>query len=205
MRKAMIFFIAFMMILGIDFTGYASKNGQNQKYIYTRQLPKRYFYKELQEGQWERNELEKKIKTTLTKLGFNPSKKEIELILGTAAVETDFGSNIKKTGKAVGIFQIEPDTAKYISEKLIEKDKTYEQKIEKVLWENVKYNYQLAKNLELQILISYMIYQYRGADKFKMTDKHSYSYIWKKLWNTKAGKGTKSAFLNKWKLYCEES
>lgn len=141
-----------------------------------------------------------------TLLGFAPymaKANAVNLLLGTAAVESAFGTYLKQLGRgpAVSVFQIEPAT-------------------EKDIWENwLKFKPDLMKGLEEQFnvtgpnpkkLISDLGYAIVMARIFYLRkqepiphsdDIEALGRYWKTYYNTRLGKGTVDKFVSAFRKY----
>lgn len=128
------------------------------------------------------------------------NKQLIDLLLGTLAVESDFGKNFGDQKYDCGAFQINKNTRKYILTKLITRYK----KAEKVLqvYQSRYKNCHLI--LEYQIILA-TIYYHSRVDYAKLKgDVWSLAWTWKKHYNTILGRGTTTQFVKKYKKYVEE-
>lgn len=119
------------------------------------------------------------------------------LLLGIAAVETYNGKYLNNP-VARGLFQIEPETAKWALKSVKEND-DWNDMLSSVFWEDSTLIKQLKYNLEFQVVLLYIALQCKGVniDKLKL-DNHMLATVWKKYWNTKQGKGTVKQFKKRW-------
>ena len=133
---------------------------------------------------------------------YSPSA--VELLMLTCAVESNFGTYIKQIkGPALGVFQMEPFThndiwANYLTHK--------DELVEIALWPHTSEQgnelVSLKTNLAYQILmarIHYLRYPYPLPDA---DDIEGLAEYWKRLYNTRHGKGTVKKAIEKYKEYC---
>lgn len=122
------------------------------------------------------------------------------LLLGTAAVETNNGKYLNNP-IARGLFQIEPETAKYTIDIINKLDNdTWKDILNQSMLQDKNLRYQLHTNLELQVVMMFLALQVKGLDMETLTlDRHDLAVIWKKYWNTWKGKGTVNRFKSRWK------
>ena len=130
------------------------------------------------------------------------------LLLGTAATESDFGKlNKQDGGPALGIFQMEPNTANDIWNEYLAYNYVLRHKVKKTLWKNVDLKTQLRYNIKYQTMMAYVHYKRAEARKnIKIENslsKWSASYYYKRYFNTYAGKGSTIRFFRKYTEYVE--
>ena len=127
---------------------------------------------------------------------YSPSA--VELLMLTCAVESNFGTYIKQIkGPALGVFQMEPATHDDIWDNYIRYHS---------IGEFFPYKYSKAEllryDLRYAIIMSriyYLRYKYPlpAAD-----DVEGLAEYWKRLYNTRFGKGTVKKAIEKYKEYC---
>ena len=132
-----------------------------------------------------------------------------KLLLGTAATESDFGKlNKQAGGPALGIFQMEPNTAKDIWTDYLAYHPVLRSKVTKTLWKNVDLKTQLRYNIKYQTAIAVVHYKRAEERKnIKIEDnlsKWSASHYYKTLWNTHQGKGSTVRYFRKYVEYVEK-
>ena len=140
-----------------------------------------------------RNDL---IKPILTKIGLY-SKNAEDLLVCTACAESLCGEYIKQVnGPALGIFQMEPSTARDIENNFLAYKQQLKSKIDSLkipsftLEENLKYN------LAFQVAMC-RIHYFRVPESIP-DSKEGIANYWKKYYNTYLGKGNAQECLNKW-------
>lgn len=123
----------------------------------------------------------------------------VDLIIYTAQVESDFGRLIKQqnNGPALGWFQIESYTEKDIWDNYITPNKKLREKISAIMHkEKLDGVSELQSNLAYSAIMCAMHYKrYIDIGVIKLPnvgDRANQAYIWKKIYNTKLGKGTKA-------------
>lgn len=138
------------------------------------------------------------IADTLEEVGLY-SEDAVNLLLGTAAQESHFGTYLKqlKSGPAKGVFQMEPATFKDIVENYVRHrpklvsylssvSTTFE--AEEMVW-NIKMAAVMAR------------IHYLRVPKPLPTDLSGYAAYWKKYYNTYLGAGTEEEFIHNYKKY----
>ncbi len=133
------------------------------------------------------------------------------LLLGTAASESDFGFlNKQVKGPAVGIFQMEPATHNDIWEHWIGQKPKLKKHVEATMWKNVPKIVQLRYNLNYQIIMAAVHYHRINSvtkclDHKKFKDQKDYkwwlAWVHKKVYNTKLGKSTTTRYFEKYNEY----
>ena len=119
------------------------------------------------------------IKDTLSKCDFIYNDNVVNLLLGTACVETNCGEYLYQLkGPACGIFQIEPNML-YLKGLTLDENLCY--------------------NLMYQIFMCRVFYL-RFSEKIPSTLDGQAKY-WKKYYNTYKGKGTIEQYKLKWSKY----
>ena len=127
----------------------------------------------------------------------------VNLLMGTAAQESHLGKYLKqlKSGPALGIFQMEPNTYNDILDNYL--------KYKSALWEDVqdtcliqalpKQHESLIYNIKLAICMA-RIHYLRVTEPLP-TDLSGYANYWKKYYNTYLGAGTTEEFIHNYKKY----
>ena len=141
------------------------------------------------------------------------SKSAEELLMLTAAVESNLGEYIEQTkGPALGIFQMEPLTHNDIMDRwLSQAPKAIREKVEKFLAKYVgdierhEDELTLQYNLKYAILLARLKYYTVKAPLPPHHDKHALASYYKKYYNTPLGKGTVSKALEKYNKYVEDA
>ncbi len=141
------------------------------------------------------------------------SKSAEELLMLTAAVESNLGEYIEQTkGPALGIFQMEPMTHNDIMDRwLSQAPKAVRSKVERFLKKYVgdveRHEDELALqyNLKYAILLARLKYYTVKAPLPPYDDKHALASYWKQFYNSPLGKGTVSKALEKYNKYVEKA
>ncbi len=141
-------------------------------------------------------QLRSAIDDIFTLCNFQKSENVIDLIVGTACVESECGKYIKQiNGPACGIFQIEPNTAKDIQNNYIKYRENLKELHNLLYIKKLTLEQNLMYNLAYQIFICRVFYL-RIKEPVPNDIKDIANY-WKKYYNTYLGKGTVEAFINK--------
>lgn len=141
-------------------------------------------------------QLREAIKSTLSKCNLPCSEDLLNLLVGTACVESNCGEYIKQiNGPACGIFQIEPNTAKDIQENYIKYKPDLRHLHDKFYLKGLTLEENLMYNLSYSILMCRLFYR-RIKEPIPKTISGQAAY-WKKYYNTHLGKGTIEDYINK--------
>lgn len=127
------------------------------------------------------------------------SEDAVNLLLGTAAQESDFGEYIRQLGggPARGIFQIEPETFNYLLNYI--KSKGILERVKSICNCQNLISDSLEYNLKLSIIFCRL--RYYVINEALPTDLTGYARYWKKYYNTYLGAGTEEQFINNYKKY----
>ena len=135
---------------------------------------------------FNKNQFENLIRRVLTEFDMC-SDSAVNLLLGTAAQESHFGTYIRQVrGPAVGVFQMEPDTFNWLRDKYLVKFTQLEQfKCEDLEW-------------DLSAAIIFARLRYRAIPKSlpPADDIRALAEYWKKYYNTIHGAGTVAEFIS---------
>lgn len=148
----------------------------------------------------DKNQLRDLIDNTLLQAGWH-SEAAINLLMGTAAVESRCGTYIRQIkGPALGIFQMEPATFKSHLKWLYERGFKYSDKVFEIC-NIIKEDDPecLAYNLKAAILFA-RIHYLRVPEPLPQTIE-GMAYYWKRYYNTYLGKGTEEKFIKAYKAY----
>lgn len=142
------------------------------------------------------------IRRTLQQAGMHSEAAEA-LLMGTAAQESHLGQYLRQVGggPALGIFQMEPATAKdiwinYMAHK-------------RAVWDTVlelsgvvaPSELHLEANLVYQILLARVHYM-RVTAPLPDVEPAALGAYWKRHWNTPKGAGTVEQFIENWNRFC---
>ena len=140
------------------------------------------------------------IEDTLSKCNFIYNDDIVNLLLGTACVETNCGEYLYQLkGPACGIFQIEPNTAKDIINNYIVRRPHLKYCHDMLYLKGLTLDENLCYNLMYQIFMCRVFYL-RFSEKIPSTLDGQAKY-WKKYYNTYKGKGTIEQYKLKWSKY----
>lgn len=126
------------------------------------------------------------------------------LALGTAAVESDFGTYLAQIGgPALGIYQMEPRTYDDIWENYLAFQPSMVRQIEKEFKAYPEGGAMLLTgNLWYATLFCRLHYLRVPEPLPAASDIEGLAQYWKTYYNTSAGKGRVEDFIEKYKLYC---
>lgn len=117
------------------------------------------------------------------------------LLLETACVESTFGEIVKqKGGPALGVFQMQPGTFRYLQKSSSQEEKEFMDKFKDSnlgSLDNLKYN------VEFQVATALVLYSSFGVHEKKLQSKSTRAKLYKKHWNTPKGKATPSLFIKR--------
>lgn len=143
------------------------------------------------------------VRPSLKECGLYSQSAE-NLLMGTIAVESDMGSFIvQKNGPALSPWMVEPDTHKDIYLNFL----SYNSKIREIILETCHYQVMpphsvLIENLSYACLIARLVY-YRDEEPLPDCDDiEGLAQYWKRVYNTKYGKGKVEDFIKKYNKYC---
>jgi len=115
----------------------------------------------------------------------------VKLLLGTAAHESRFGTYLKQIrGPAIGIFQMEPDTFRWLQD-------TYQ---DTYVYLKGREPEEMEWDLRLAILAARLRY-WIVPKPLPHDDVQSIAGYWKRWYNTSAGAGTEEQFIDAYEKY----
>lgn len=155
----------------------------------------------VQEGiELDAHEFEEKIEKVLEFSEIPYNNNFIHLLMGTAAVESDFGLNFGSGKYDLGLFQINRCTEKDILKRIIHKYPKAE-RIIKIL--RTRYSDRTHLLIEYQIILAAILYHERmDIEKLNSTtDVWRYAWYWKRYYNTYKGSGKTEHFFKKYMKY----
>lgn len=148
------------------------------------------------------------IERTLKALSFNlDSPTAVNLLLGTAAVESNFGKFLRQRngGTALGVFQMEPKTEIDIWDNSLDERPTLVHQIRVVTNElgppHHNHHCPLETNLAYQIVMARMQYKKFPEPLPRPDDIESLARYWKNYYNTIAGDGVEERYIEMYKRY----
>lgn len=147
-----------------------------------------------------KDQLRKLIVETLKEVGLY-SEAAVELLMGTAAVESNLGEYIEQiNGPALGIFQMEPKTHNDIHNNYLYFKENSERFF---IYTNTKlFTHGVLKyNIKYSIIMARLHYLRAPEQLPDMYDIDGLAYYWKRYFNTHLGKGKKSDFIEKYNKY----
>ena len=131
----------------------------------------------------------------------------VNLLLGTAAVESDFGRYIKQVkGPALGVFQMEPDTERDIWVNFVKFRPRLRDAIKRVSGVTelpTRNPPSLMCNLAYQVIMARIHYLRVPENLPAHDDVVGMAKYWKKHYNTLAGKGAIAKFVQRYVEYIE--
>lgn len=150
---------------------------------------------------FNKNQFKDLVERVLEKFGF-PSAGAVNLLLGTAAQESHFGTYLRQIrGPAKGVFQMEPATEYDIWENYLKARPHLIEKIKKVSGVIGPDPDALECNLAYQIIMTRLHYR-RRPEALPAADAIDYmAEYWKKYYNTPAGAGTEEEFKQNYRNY----
>jgi hypothetical protein len=140
-----------------------------------------------------------------TQIDPNQNQTLVNLLLGTAAVETDLGRNFGNQLHDRGLFQINKHTKKDIVNRVLFKPKM---KVFKRVYDKYVSYYnskQLQSIVEFQALLALIYYVDKLGNRLYRIKNEPWelAWVWKKYYNTHLGRGTTEDFYNKYQMYIE--
>lgn len=142
----------------------------------------------------------------LTALGLN-SESAVNLLLGTAAQETQMGryliqTNISPYKGGIGIYQMQAPTYDYIWNRHVDGSNSMKAKIKLFLgFEGKPPAARMASDLSLASIMARLNYANVLERLPEATDVNALARYWKVYWNTMQGKGTQDQFVQNYKEY----
>ena len=122
------------------------------------------------------------------------SPEAVDLLLGTAAVESNFGTYLKQVkGPAVGVFQMEPDTFDWLQG-------VFQNRFHYI---STTFPSDMEHDLKLSILMARLRYLVdRQAIPKTLQGQAEY---WKRIYNTHLGAGTPEKYIKAWNTYVKNT
>lgn len=153
----------------------------------------------------DKNQLKGLIEETLKEIGLY-SEHATNLILGTIAQESRFGTYIKQlgTGPALGVCQMEPNTFKDISDNYLKGPLMSKRlKLKMTIGSKCGVHNWRAKEMvhNLKFAIALCRVHYLRRPEALPTDLVGYAAYWKRYYNTYLGAGTEEEFIRNYKEY----
>lgn len=160
------------------------------------------------DGQINREFLKSRIELMMGLTGEEKSDMFTYLLLGTAAVESDMGSNLGSGKYDVGVYQINKSTYIDIKKRVLPRHKNIQELVYKYI--DVYGEERCIHLIEYQILLAMVYYKERTNRDFdreviieKITEDQIWSlaWYWKTMYNSRLGKGKTEHFYKKFKKY----
>lgn len=133
------------------------------------------------------------------------SEAAAELLIGTAAAESAFraidqitGPDDRALGPAFGLWQIEPATRADLHESYLRFRPALDRQVQALVAEWPSADVQLATNLAYGCAIARLVYRRSPRKLARPGDVAGHAAVWKAVYNTAAGKGTESHFVDAW-------
>lgn len=158
---------------------------------------------------FNKDQFQRLIERVLTELGMH-SRAAVNLLLGTAAQESGFGTYLRQVGggPALGVFQMEPATEKDIWCSYL----VYREDLTETVWQVAGAAYDvgpvmitaLEANLSYQVAMARIHYR-RVKEPLPPHDNvEALGRYWKQHYNTPKGKGTVQEFAKNYFKYVGE-
>ena len=142
-----------------------------------------------------------------TLLSFSPplaKNNAVNLLLGTAAVESNFGTYVRQIkGPAVSVFQIEPFTERDMWENYIVHKQDIKNQLSRIYHATGPDPERLVTDLGLAIVMARLYYLRKPSMLPQADDLIGLAEYWKREYNTYKGKGTVEKFIEKWRQYVD--
>lgn len=150
---------------------------------------------------FDRRQFRELIEDVLTGLGLH-SPAAVNLLLGTAAQESRFGTYLRQMGKgpALGVFQMEPATERDIWDNYLRYQPALVEKIKGFTGESGPGPH-LRWNLAYQIAMARVHYLRKKPPMPPGDDLAGLAAYWKQHYNTRLGKGTVDEFTAHYRLF----
>lgn len=152
---------------------------------------------------FDKDQFSQLVHDTLISLGSSTySLAAIQLLLGTAAQESGFGTYLKQIqGPALGVFQMEPGTEQDIWEHFLKYRPHIRNMIIKITGVKRPDPDHLRGNLLYQIIMARLHY-YRVPEILPASDDvPGMASYWKRFYNTKLGRGAEAEFVENYHRY----
>jgi len=152
----------------------------------------------------EKTSFRKLIESTLTEIGKYSESRE-ELLMGTAAQESAFGTYRKQLGNgpALGVFQIEPATHNDCFESYLNFRHGLKEKILSVSGLKEPDSSELESNDTYSICIAFVKY-YRDREPIpEPEDIEGLAKYWKRVYNSEKGAGKVEEFVKNYHKYVQ--
>lgn len=152
---------------------------------------------------FDKNQLREMISKVLDYLGLN-TPSAVEILMMTAAQESGLGRYLKQLkGPARGIFQIEPNTEKFVWDLFLKKKPELISKIQ-ALKNTVEIPglSDMETDLDYQIAMARLVYYRIPAALPASSNIKALAEYYKKYYNTYLGKATVEEVISNYKKYC---
>jgi len=150
---------------------------------------------------FNRNQFEALITRVLDDLGLS-SPSAVNLLLGTAAQESGFGTYLRQvSGPALGIFQMEPATEEDIWRNYLRYQEGLRHSVVQCTLVSFPTPAALIWNLAYSIAMARIKYYRDPAPLPDADDIPALACYWKNVYNTPQGRGTVDEFIENYKRY----
>ena len=128
----------------------------------------------------------------------------VELMMGTAAVESDFGTNIYQIGggPGLGFFQMEPHTARSLWKHQLSKRPGLINAIVDICHVAAHNDWYLEHNVAYQIMMARIRYLPYPAPIPPADDIPGQALYWDRAYNRNPDAGFPEDYIKKYRLYC---
>jgi len=145
---------------------------------------------------YNRNQFEDLVKRVLQGQDLPRKQSAIDLLLGTAAQESSFGTYLRQVGgPALGVFQMEPATFRSTREWGREKFPSLR------IWNQYPAITPDMLEFDLKIAIVFARLNYLSKPDSIPESLQGQAAYWKRYWNTYLGKGTIEQYVKNWNRY----
>lgn len=151
---------------------------------------------------FDKRQFEDLIRRVLERLKMH-SDAAVNLLLGTAAQESAFGTYLRQRGggPALGVFQMEPDTARDIWTNYI----YFRMELADLIWHTTgeagHSDRALESNIAYQVVMARLHYRRESEPLPAADDIEGMARYWKRHYNTMQGKGTEVEFVKNYQKY----
>lgn len=141
---------------------------------------------------YDKTQFKSLIERVLTDAHLGHTKDAVNLLLGTAAVESMFGTYLRQiAGPARGAFQMEGDTFDWL-------------KVKYRIWiDGIETRHADEMEYDLKLAIIMCRLKYLSIKAALPTNLDGYARYWKRYYNTPLGEGSELDFIKNYRYYVE--